>query len=123
MIKIILLVLSAEICAGVGQMLFKKSTNSIAPGNIGSVSDYVRFFTKVLSKPSIWAGLIFVTMGISIWLTALAQGDLSLVFPLGSVQYILILFVAHFFLGEKIDKMKLTGTLLVVAGVILVAMS
>jgi uncharacterized membrane protein len=58
-----------------------------------------------------------------LWLIALAQGDLSLVFPIGSIQYIFVLFSAHIFLNEKIDRMKLIGTFLVVAGIILITIS
>jgi uncharacterized membrane protein len=62
-------------------------------------------------------------LGLAVWIIALAQGDLSIVFCLGSMQYVLILFGAHFFLGEKIDRMKLMGTLLVAFGIILITLS
>jgi uncharacterized membrane protein len=62
-------------------------------------------------------------LGLVSWIFALAQGDLSLVFSLGSLQYVLILFGAHIFLGEKIDRMKFLGTFLVVFGIILITMS
>lgn len=32
-----------------------------------------------------------------------------------------ILFLAHIFLGEKIDKMKFIGTFLIVFGIVLIA--
>ena len=54
---------------------------------------------------------------------ALAQADLSFVFPVGSIQYIFVLFGTSIFLGEKIDRMKLTGTLLVITGIILITLS
>jgi uncharacterized membrane protein len=64
-----------------------------------------------------------MSAGMVVWLMALAQADLSLVFSIGSLQYIMILVLAHFLLGEKIDKMKLIGTFLVVAGIILITIS
>ena len=71
----------------------------------------------------IWIGLLAMTIGMAVWLMALAQADLSLVFSIGSVQYVMILFLAHYLLGEKIDKMKLAGTFLVVLGIILITIS
>ena len=64
-----------------------------------------------------------MAIGLVVWLLAIAQGNLSLVFPIGSLQYILILFLAHKFLGEKIDRMKLIGTLFVMAGIVLMSVS
>jgi len=69
------------------------------------------------------AGIGSMRRRLIIWLMALAQGDLSLVYPLGSIQFILILFSAHIFLNEKIDKMKLIGTFLVVLGIVFITIS
>ena len=123
MIKIILLVLLSEIFVAVGQIFFKKTTNTLDSYSLKGVHTKIRFLNDVLTKPLIWAGFLSMAIGLVIWLTALAQGDLSLVFPIGSLQFILILFSAHFFLNEKIDKMKLLGTFLVVFGIVLITIS
>jgi uncharacterized membrane protein len=123
MLKIILLVIIAEIFTAVGQMLFKKSTNAADAYNLRRLDAHASFLKDVLANPNIWGGFIAMGFGLIAWLIVLAQGDLSLVFSLGSMQYILILFGAHFFLGEKIDRMKLIGTLLVIFGIILITMS
>ena len=123
MIKIILLVLLSEIFVAVGQIFFKKTTNTLDSYSLKGVHTKIRFLNDVFTKPLIWAGFLSMAIGLVIWLVALAQGDLSLVFPIGSLQFILILFSAHFFLNEKIDKMKLLGTFLVVFGIILITIS
>ncbi|MFA5339916.1 MAG: EamA family transporter [Candidatus Omnitrophota bacterium] len=123
MIKIILLVLLSEILASVGHLLFKKTTNTVEAYDLKKVDGHIRFLGDIFAKPSIWAGLAVMAASIIVWLMALAEGDLSLVYPLGSVQYILILFSAHIFLNEKIDKMKLLGTFLVVLGIVFLTIS
>jgi drug/metabolite transporter (DMT)-like permease len=123
MTKILILVVIAEIWTAIGQVLFKKSTNSLELHSLRGHSNLTRFIKNVLSKPMIWTGLLSMTIGMAVWLMALAQADLSLVFSIGSIQYIMILFLAHFLLGEKIDKMKLAGTFLVVLGIILITIS
>ncbi|MCX5666067.1 MAG: DMT family transporter [Candidatus Omnitrophica bacterium] len=123
MVKIILLVLLSEAITVIGQILFKKSTNSIGTYDLKAGGDRIRFLSKILTQPSLWSGILVMSIGLVIWLLAIAQGDLSLVFPMGSLQYILILFLAHKFLGEKIDRMKLIGTLLVMAGIVLMSVS
>lgn len=123
MLRIIILVLISEIVTALGQVLFKKSVNSVPAHSLDEAAGLARFLKDALSKPMLWAGFAALVAGLLIWVVALAQGDLSLVFPLGSMQYLIILFSAHFFLGEKIDRMKLSGTLLVTAGIILITMS
>ena len=56
-------------------------------------------------------------------ITALAQAELSIAFPIGSLQYVMTLFAAHYFLDEKINRLKLIGTFLVVGGIALVIIS
>jgi len=123
MVKTILLVLVAEILASWGQILFKKSANSLEAYELHRLEGHAAFVRDVLSEPKIWSGMLAMTASLVVWILALASADLSVVFSLGSMQYIIILFTAHYFLGEKIDLPKLTGTLLVVAGIALVVVS
>jgi uncharacterized membrane protein len=121
MVKIILLVLLSEIFTAAGQIFLKKGANNLRSYTLRGVNGHILFLKEALSKPLIWAGLASLSVSLVIWLIALAEGDLSLVYPIGSLQYILILFSAHIFLGEKIDMGKLIGTFLVVFGIILIA--
>ena len=123
MVKIILLVLLSEAITVIGQVLFKKSTNTIGTYNLRVGSDRIRFFSEIFTRPYLWLGVLAMAIGLVVWLLAIAQGNLSLVFPIGSLQYVLILFLAHKFLGEKIDRMKLIGTLLVMAGIVFMSVS
>lgn len=123
MFKIFMLVLVSEILTAGGQVFLKTGANSLGKHHFGQIDAHFRFLSDVLSKPGIWAGFTLMAVGLIAWLFALAEGELSLVFSLGSMQYILILFLAHFMLGEKIDRMKLTGTLLVVLGIVLITIT
>ncbi len=123
MVKIILLVLLSEAITVIGQILFKKSASNVGIYNLKIGGDRIRFLSKILTLPSLWLGALAMVIGLVVWLLAIAQGDLSLVFPIGSLQYILVLFLAHKFLGEKVDRMKLVGTLLVMAGIVLMSVS
>jgi len=124
MVKILFLVLLAEILTACGQICLKKAANGLGDHhNFKKIGAHMRFLSAVLSKPILWAGFGVMALGLVAWLFALAEGDLSLVFSLGSCQYIIILFLAHFILGEKIDKMKAVGTFLVVLGIVFIAVS
>ena len=123
MIKIILFVLGAEIFMVAGHVLFKKTTSALGAHNFKSAKSRIFFLKAVAAKPAIWTGILLIAIGLVVWLLALAQGDLSLVFSIGSLQFVLTLFAAHIFLDEKIDRMKLCGTLLVVLGIVLTVLN
>ena len=123
MVRILLFVLLSEVLTAGGQILLKKSANSLGKHDLKNVGAHLRFLSDVFSKPELWAGFVFMAFGLVVWLFALTEGDLSLVFPLGSSQYILILVLAHFMLGEKVDRMKFFGTLLVMFGIVLITVT
>ena len=123
LIRIVLLVLFTELWNTTGQIFFKKATQGLEIPTLRSLKSYLAFLSKVIRIPGIWLGLGCLAVGITFWLMALAQGDLSLVYPIGSLQYVLTLIAARVFLNEKIDRMKLIGTVCVVAGIILIAKS
>ena len=122
MMKIILIVLVSELFMTVGHILFKKTTNAFETYSLRGLRPQMRFLADILKEPSIWTGFLSMVIGLIIWLIALAQGDLSVVFSIGSLQFILILFSANIFLNEKIDKMKLLGTVLVIFGIVLIVL-
>ena len=121
--RVILLILLSEALNVTGQIFFKKSTNTVEAGSMRGVSGHVKYIQNVLTKNSIWIGFSFQVLCVATWIIALAQADLSFVFPIGSIQYIFVLFGTYIFLGEKIDRMKLTGTFLVIAGIVLITLS
>ena len=123
MLKIILLILFSATLVSIGQVFFKKGVTPIPTPDLSDARSYGRFLAAVFKAPVIWLGFATIGVGIVLWLIALAQTDLSVAFPIDSMQYLVIIVAARIFLGEKIDRMKMMGTLLVVGGILLIAMS
>ena len=121
MVKILIFILFTETWYTAGQIFFKKATDRLAPPKFTNVRTYLVFIGRILRIPAVWLGFLSLVIGVMLWLMALAQKELSLVYPLGSMQYLLTLLAARIFLNEKIDRPKLAGTFLVVAGIILIA--
>ncbi len=120
-LKIFMLILLAEICSAGMHILYKKGANSLENEPTKSIKDYIIFAFKILKIPVIWCGLVMVCCGMAMWLIVLAHTDLSVAFPLDSIQYIIILAASFFFLGEKLNRERIMGTLFVVLGIVLVA--
>lgn len=123
MIRTLLYVLMAEIWNTTGQLLFKKTANAFSSTPGTDWRAYGTFFKNVLHRPGILLGLVCHAVGLIFWLAALSQANLSVVFVLGSMQYILILIASRVFLGEKINDTRLLGTFFIVIGITLVALA
>ena len=126
-----MLVLAAECWMTVGQICFKKSTNRLNledANNREKVVTGTTFSKKksclsLLFYPILWLGGSAMVVGLLFWFAALSSGELNYVYLLGSTQYILALVAAHYFLHERINTAKFIGTLLIMLGVILTALS
>jgi drug/metabolite transporter (DMT)-like permease len=123
MIKLIFIIIISEIFTAAGHILFKKSTNELELKSLRGIGGHASFIKDIIVKPAIWVGLGSMAIGLFVWLAALNEGELSLAFSIGSIQYVITLFAARALLGEKIDRMKLIGTLLVMFGIIIISMT
>lgn len=121
-LKIFILVMIAEICSAGTHTLFKHGVNGIDAGGARGVRGYLRFVRRALASPQIWIGLAVVSSGMAVWLLVLAHAELSLAFPMDSIQYILILLSSYLFLGERINRDRVIGTFFIIAGIVLVAL-
>ena len=123
MLKIVFLILLSAILISIGQVFFKKGVTPLETPDLRRAGSYGKFIRNVFATPMIWLGFAAIGSGIVVWLVALAQTQLSIAFPIDSLQYLVILIIARIFLGEVIDRMKLAGTIFVVAGICLISMS
>jgi drug/metabolite transporter (DMT)-like permease len=121
-LKIFILVLIAEICSASTHTFFKHGVNGIDMEHISGIKNYLRFLRLVLAKPQIWLGLLVVCSGMAVWLLVLAEAELSLAFPLDSIQYINTLFPSYLFLGERINRDRIIDTAFIIAGIVLVVL-
>ena len=117
MLKVLALIILGEIFTLIGIILYKKSMNRI------KAHKYFDFLKKALSSSRTWLGFCSIAIGVVVWLIALAQTELNIAYSLDSAHYILILAGSRVFLKEKIDRYKLTATLMVTLGIILIVLS
>ena len=101
-----LLVMSATLVGAFGPILLKKASEKKL-SNIRSI----------LSNYHLFGGVALYGIGTIIFIIALRGGDLSILFPLVALTYIWVSFLSVKFLGEKMNKMKWLGILLIIIGV------
>ncbi|MDR3260111.1 MAG: EamA family transporter [Fusobacteriaceae bacterium] len=98
--KGIMLMIISSICACIGQLFWKLSiTNGI----------WILFL-----------GFSFYGLGALAMLIAYKFGNLSVLQPMLSINYILSIFLARIFLNENITMIRITGIIIIIIGVILI---
>ncbi len=78
---------------------------------------------KLILIPWVWVGFIFSTISLFVWLFVLSKTELSFAFSVDSMHYILIAFASRSILKERVGFTRWMGTILIVAGIILVTLS
>ena len=51
------------------------------------------------------------------WITALSKADLSVVYPVGSTNYIIVMILSLVFLHEQISPLRWVGVGFIIAGI------
>lgn len=119
---IIFLIFLTSVFDTVNQLFLKSSIDSLET-NINSIKKAFLFVLHLIRIPRVWLGFFFCCISLVIWLFVLSKADLNFAFSADSMHYILIAFTSRLFLKEKVGLRRWLGTVLIVAGIILLTYS
>lgn len=85
------------------------------PGLLGPLG-----LLKALLSPWVLLGITLLVLWLLTRLTLLSWADLTFVLPVTAVGYVLTALMGRYFLGETVSWQRWAGTLLIMAGTILV---
>lgn len=103
--------------------LFLKSAINRLKFEVSGIRKAVLFILKLAASPGAWAALFFSIVSLALWLFILSHVDLNFAFSVDSMHYIFIAFASRLILKERVGTWRWAGTLLIVAGIILVTLS
>jgi drug/metabolite transporter (DMT)-like permease len=102
--KVYLVVIFCAFLGGIAQLLLKQGSGT-AKGLWGYIN------------PLVFAGLFLYGVSMLIYLWALPQGEVSVIYPLIACSYVFVLILATVFLKEHLTVWKIIGSLGIVASV------
>jgi multidrug transporter EmrE-like cation transporter len=88
-----------------------------------NASELARFVLSVGLSPWFLSGMTCYALSIVLWLLVLAKAEVSLAYPLLSIGYVITAAVGHFYLGESVGFVRLTGIALICTGIVFVSRS
>lgn len=96
-----------------GQILWKTGLKQV---NLHSAKDYILLLFNV----NVFSGLVVYVIATFIWFYILKKNDLSKVYPLQSMSYIIAMLAGYFFLHEHISRNTILGTIIICIGVFII---
>jgi drug/metabolite transporter (DMT)-like permease len=100
-----------------GHLLIKAGLSAIAlTGITGPI--WMRLFHYLL-QPEVSGGLIVYLMGSVCWMAAVAKQEISFLYPLSSINYVLVVFASSTFFHESLSVRRLLGVAVIVLGMVL----
>lgn len=114
--NVILIILTGILCASLGQVFWKLGMNAVGAIDNFSISGIVSMFLN----PLVFLGLLMYGLSTIFWLIALSQKDLSYVYPFIALTFIIVLLLSKFLLHENVGLYRIVGTLIIIAGLIIV---
>jgi drug/metabolite transporter (DMT)-like permease len=114
--NVIIIILTGILCASLGQVFWKLGMNAVGAIDNFSISGIVSMFLN----PLVFLGLLMYGLSTIFWLIALSQKDLSYVYPFIALTFVIVLLLSKFLLHENVGIYRIVGTLIIIAGLIIV---
>ncbi|HEX5318867.1 MAG TPA: EamA family transporter [Stellaceae bacterium] len=115
------LILTSVSLSALAQVAFKLGVSSPkvrAALTEGGAAETVMSF---IASPAIVGGLALYGIGTLLWLNVLAKTELSQAYPFVGLGFAFTAFLGYALFNDTLSPMRLTGTAVVIAGIVLVA--
>jgi len=106
--------------AAAGQILMKYGMRMIG---VFPVRELLSKIVSIIFNPFVFSGLSLFGFSSIIWLVVLSRLELSFVYPMVSVAYIIVTIASFFLFSEQVTLIRWLGILTICAGVILISRS
>jgi uncharacterized membrane protein len=101
-----------------GQLILKYEVNKlgISPGS--ELRSLLSFFARLLTNVGVVSGLTAAAVAALCWLYALSRFELSAIYPLLSLNFVLVPLLSAYLFREHLNAYNIAGILLIVAGIV-----
>ena len=121
---IALFVMAASVCFAVGgQLTLKRAMEDVGAVRFIDVKRPVETIGRVVREPKVWLGLFLFGISAAFYLVVLSRIPLSVAYPLGGMQYLIVVGMSRFVLHENVPTLRWIGVAVVTLGVVLIGLS
>jgi len=123
MLKTLIVMLFAITAGAVGDIFLTQGMRSSGDISAMGFRQIVDTAFKALTNWRLILGTAMQAVYFGLWLAVLSWEDLSVALPLQALSYVVVAFLAQWYLGENVSPMRWAGIGLICAGVMMVTRS
>ena len=123
MFKLIIILLVALVLEAVGVVLLSHGLKQIGEMQQWSMAELLRMIGRGITNANILVGVLMETIFFCALLYLLKNADVSLVWPLTSLGFVLTTLAAKYIRHEEVSSLRWAGVFLIMAGAALVGYS
>lgn len=123
MLKTVIVMLLAVTAGTIGDILLAKGMKEMGDISAMNLRGILNVAYQALTTPKLIIGTAMLAVFFFLWLAVLSWEDLSVALPMQALNYVLVVFLSQYFLGEVVSPTRWAGTILVCIGVILITKS
>jgi multidrug transporter EmrE-like cation transporter len=117
-----ILVLTGVLLNACAQLLLKAGTNAVGHFEF-SASNIMQVLPKFIFEWHILGGLMCYAISVVVWIGALSRTPVSVAYPMLSIGYVVNAIAAWYLFGEALTITRITGIVVIIAGVYLITRS
>lgn len=111
----IVLIFTSIIMGAVGQIMLKVGANKLE-----NINTNIEGLFSIIKNYYILIGLVLFGTSFLLWVKILTKNDLSFVYPMVSISYIIIILASRFLFNEPFTANKIIGIIAIVSGVFII---
>ena len=123
MLKTLVVMMLAITAGAVGDIFLTQGMKSTGDLSTMGLRQIINTLFKSLSDWRLILGTALQAVYFGLWLAVLSWEDLSVALPLQACSYLVVAFLAQWFLGEQVSGVRWAGICLICVGVALVTRS
>jgi drug/metabolite transporter (DMT)-like permease len=123
MAKLLLILLIGLVFEAAGVVFLKKGVTQVGEVKRVCVEEIVRVVKAGVTNPSVLLGVFFEALFFACLLVLLAESDISFLWPLTALSFVITTLAALVFLGEKVSLVRWAGVVLIMIGAALISYS
>jgi multidrug transporter EmrE-like cation transporter len=122
-VKLIVILLAGLVCEAIGVVFLSKGLKQIGEAAAITVPEIARLIGRGATNGNILSGVALEAAFFGTLLYLMSRGDVSFVWPLTSLGFVLTTLAAKFILREEVSTLRWGGVLLIVFGAGLITYS
>jgi drug/metabolite transporter (DMT)-like permease len=123
MAKLLLILLIGLVFEAAGVVFLKKGITQVGEVKSVSVAEVVRVVKAGITSPCVVLGVFFEALFFACLLILMSESDISFLWPLTALSFVMTTFAALIFLGEKVSSIRWAGVVFIMIGAGLISYS